>query len=193
MLFKPFTKGSGWFSYLLIIALHPITLVPVNDATFLSNQISFFGCHHEVFNGFASFEEYLNAIFLTSVFDTFTQAFDVWNTYIGSSFYGIGVASQSLVFCFWTVCEPLSSSLLCQGPFWVFTCCKGLFDVVLFFLQMLFGGTNFFCPMKQSTDDTVVCRDGMMAVPLKILISMGRFSIYSCWQWSIRLGDDHNI
>ena len=98
MLFKPFTKGSSWFSYLLIIALHPITLVPVNDATFLSNQISFFGCHHEVFNGFASFEEYLNAIFLTSVFDTFTQAFDVWNTYIGSSFYGIGVASQSLVF-----------------------------------------------------------------------------------------------
>ena len=60
-----------------------------------------------------------------------------------------------------------------QGPFWVFTCCKGLFDVVLFLLQMLFGGTNFFCPMKQSTDNTVLCRDGMMAVPLKILIGMG--------------------
>ena len=37
-----------------------------------------------------------------------------------------------------------------------------------------------FGPVKQSTDDTVLCRDGMMAVPLEILISMGRFSIYSC-------------
>ena len=34
MLFKPFTKGSGSLSYILILTLHPITLVPVNDATF---------------------------------------------------------------------------------------------------------------------------------------------------------------
>ena len=37
MLFKPFTKGSGWFSYVLILTLQPITLVSVDDATFLSN------------------------------------------------------------------------------------------------------------------------------------------------------------
>ena len=29
MLFKPLTKGSGWLSYILILTLHPITLVPV--------------------------------------------------------------------------------------------------------------------------------------------------------------------
>ena len=34
MLFKPFTKGSGWFSYVLILTLQPITLVSVDDATF---------------------------------------------------------------------------------------------------------------------------------------------------------------
>ena len=104
----------------------------------------------------------------------------MWNSYICSSFYGIAVASQSLVVVsglFVNHCLLLYSV---QGPFWVFTCCKGLFDVVLFFLQMLFGGTNFFCPVKQSTDDIVLCRDGMMAVPLKILISMGRFSVYGC-------------
>ena len=37
MLFKPFTKGSGWFSYILILTLHPITLVSIDDATFLSD------------------------------------------------------------------------------------------------------------------------------------------------------------
>ena len=89
MLFKPFTKGSGWFTYILIITLHPITLVSVNDATFLSDEISVFWCHQEVFDGFASFEEYLNAILLTSVFNTFTQAFNIWNSYVCSSFMGL--------------------------------------------------------------------------------------------------------
>ena len=137
-------------------------------------------CHQEVFDGFASFEEYLNAILLTNVFDTFTQAFDVWNSYVGSSFYGIGVASQSLVFVSGLFMNHGLLLYSVQGPFWVFACCKGLFDVVLLFLQMLLGGTDFFGPMKQSTDDTVLCRYGMMAIPLKILPCMGRFSIDSC-------------
>ena len=54
MFFEPFTKGSGSFSYILLITLHPITLVSINDAIFLSDQISVFGCHQEVFDGFAS-------------------------------------------------------------------------------------------------------------------------------------------
>ena len=180
MFFEPFTKGSGSFSYILLITLHPITLVSINDAIFLSDQISVFGCHQEVFDGFASFEEYLNAILLACLFDTFTQAFDIWNSYVCSSFYGICVACQSFVFVSGLFMNH--GLLLCcvQGPFGVFACCKGLFDVILLFLQMLLGGTYLFSPMKQSTDDTLLCRYGMMAVPLKILSCMGRFFIDSC-------------
>ena len=97
--------------------LHPITLVPVDDATFLSNQISVFGCHQEVFDGFASFEEYLNTIFFTSVFDTSPQAFDVWNSYIGSSFCRIGVASESHVFVSGLFVNPCLLLYSVQGPF----------------------------------------------------------------------------
>ena len=193
MLFEPFPKGSGWFTYILIITLHPITLVSIYDTTFLSDEIFIFWCHQEVFDGFASFEENLNAIFLASIFDTFPQAFDVWHSYVCSSFGMVVIAHQSLVFV--SGLFVWHGLLLCsvQGPPWVPACCEGLLDVVLLFHQVLIGWTYFFCPVKQSTDDTVLCRYGMMAVPLKVLSCMGRFSIHSCCQWSIRLGDDQDI
>ena len=54
---------------------HPITLVPIDDTTFLSNKISVLGCHQEVLDGFACFEKYLNTISFAYVIDTFPQAF----------------------------------------------------------------------------------------------------------------------
>ena len=70
MLFKPLTKCPGCFSYILFITFHPVTLEPMDDATVLSNVISVFGCHQEVFDGLAPSKVDLYAILLTSVFET---------------------------------------------------------------------------------------------------------------------------
>ena len=51
----------------------------------------------------------------------------------------------------------------------------GLVDVILFILQVLFCGANFFGPMEQGTDHTVLCRYFMMAIPLEVLIGMDGF------------------
>ena len=148
MLFEPFPKGSGWFTYILIITLHPITLVSIYDTTFLSDEIFIFWCHQEVFDGFASFEENLNAIFLASIFDTFPQAFDVWHSYVCSSFGMVVISHQSLVFV--SGLFVWHGLLLCpvQGPPWVLACCEGTFN-----------GTAIM-PYLQSTVSSVLCFTG---------------------------------
>ena len=84
-------------------------------------MVSIFGCHQEVFDGLASSEVDLYAIFLTGAFKTFAEAFAVGNSYVGFSGDRLGVI----------VCQPLSYvsglhmnlGLLfnpVQGPSWVF-------------------------------------------------------------------------
>ena len=149
MFSKPLSKCPSWLSYILFIAFHPVTLIPIYDATLLGDVVSIFGFHQEVFDGLASSEVDLYAIFLAGVFKTFTKTFAVWNSYVGSSGDWLGVV----------VCQPLSfvSGLYMnpgllfdsvQGPSWIFAWWKGLLNVFLFFFQLLFGGTYFFCPVE---------------------------------------------
>ena len=121
MLLKPLTKCPGCFSYILFITFHPVTLEPIDDATLLSNVISVFGCHQEVFDGLAPSKVDLYAILLTSVFETFTQAFAVRNSYIGSSGVRLGVVVfQPLVFVSGLCLNPGLLFNSVQGPSWVF-------------------------------------------------------------------------
>ena len=63
----------------------------------------------------------------------------------------------------------------------------------LFFMQMLLVGAHSFSPVMQCTDNTVFCRYGMVAVPLQILVSVGRLYVYSFHQAAIRLWDDQCV
>ena len=73
------------------ITFHPVTLIPIDDATLLGDVFSVFGCHQEVFDCLASSKIYLNTILLTGVLETFTQASAVRNSYMGSSDVKLGV------------------------------------------------------------------------------------------------------
>ena len=110
----------------LLYTLHHILpchtyAIPIDDATLLGDVISVFGCHQEVFDGLASSKIDLYAILLTSVFETFTQAFAVRNSYIGSSDVRLGVVVfQPLAFVS-GLCKNLGLLLNSfQGPSWVF-------------------------------------------------------------------------
>ena len=120
MLFKPLTKCPGCFSYILIFTFHHVTLKHINDATLLSNVISIFGCHQEVFYGLAPSKVDLYAILLASVFKTFTQAFAVRNSYVGSSGVRLLVfVFQSHVFVSGLCLNPGLLFNSVQGPTWI--------------------------------------------------------------------------
>ena len=50
MFFKPLSKCPGWLSYIIFIAFHPVTLIPIYDATPFDDVVFIFGCHQEVFD-----------------------------------------------------------------------------------------------------------------------------------------------
>ena len=134
ILFKPLTKCPGCFTYILIFTFHPVTLIPINDATLLSNVISIFGFHQEVFYGLAPSEIDLYAILLASVFKTFTKALAVRNSYVGSSGVRlVVVVFQSLVFVTELCLNPGLLFNSVQGPTWILAWWKGLLDVFMFF------------------------------------------------------------
>ena len=59
MFSEPLSKSSGGLSNVLFITLYPVTLVSVNDSTFLLYRIFFFGSHQEILDGRTSFESTL--------------------------------------------------------------------------------------------------------------------------------------
>ena len=80
--FEPLSKFSGGFPYILLITIHPVTLVPINDSTLFHKGIFVLGSHEEAFDGVTSFEVHLYSIFLTGSLEAFSQLFVVWNHYV---------------------------------------------------------------------------------------------------------------
>ena len=68
MFFEPLTKGSRGFTNVLLIALHPVTLISVDDPTFFLNGILIFRGHEEVFYCIASLEVHVHPIFTAAFF-----------------------------------------------------------------------------------------------------------------------------
>ena len=72
MFFEPLSKGSGGLSYILLITLHSITFVSIDDPTLFQHRILILGDHQEVFDGDTSSKVYLYPMFVASSFHTFT-------------------------------------------------------------------------------------------------------------------------
>ena len=70
--FEPLSKGSGGLSYILLITLHSITLVSIDDPTLFQHRILVLGGHQEVFDGNTSSEVDLYPMFVACSFNTFT-------------------------------------------------------------------------------------------------------------------------
>ena len=82
MFLEPLSKCSGGFPYILLITLHPVTFVPIDDSTLFHERIFVLGSHQEAFDGITSFEVYLHSIFLACSLEAFTQPFIIWYHYV---------------------------------------------------------------------------------------------------------------
>ena len=67
---------------MLVITVHPTTLVYVNDTTLLLNRGLIFLIHQEVFDGGRSFKVSLHSMFAANNLQILTQPSVVWNYYV---------------------------------------------------------------------------------------------------------------
>ena len=123
MFLQPFSKCSSCLTNIFFITLQPITFEPVYYATFVGNVVFIFGCHQFIFQGLATFEMNFYAIYRPHVLDCFTQAFFIWNSYMG---FGLCLECSVVLPGFWCIYLQLHSSYC---PVWVFACCHGLLYV----------------------------------------------------------------
>ena len=72
---EPLPKCFWWFSNILLITFHSVTLLSIDDTTCFGYVIFIFRCHLEVFDGFSSLKVHLYPTFSAYNFNAFTQAF----------------------------------------------------------------------------------------------------------------------
>ena len=82
MFLEPFSKSSGRLSYILLITLHSITFISIDDPTLFQHRILVLGGHQEVFDGNTSSEVYMYPMFVASPFYTFTESLVVGYNHI---------------------------------------------------------------------------------------------------------------
>ena len=80
---------------IFIITVYPVTLVPVNDPTFLEKWIFVFWGHKVISDGMTTFQMYINPISPANVFIAFTESLMVWNHNV--RFWTSGVTGPRLV------------------------------------------------------------------------------------------------
>ena len=73
MFSEPFSKSSWGLSNVLFITLHPVTLVSIDDFTFLLYRIFIFGSHQGISDGSTSFKVHLYPIFAANLLNTLTK------------------------------------------------------------------------------------------------------------------------
>ena len=66
--FEHLSKSSGGLSYILLITLHSITFVSIDDPTLFQHRILVIGGHQEVLDGNTSSEVDLYPMFVASYF-----------------------------------------------------------------------------------------------------------------------------
>ena len=160
-------------------------MVPINGTTLADHRVFVLGGDQEALDGPATFEEGLNAISTTDLFDIFTKTLCV------------RYDSMTLIFNFindrWGSCSalvvgpisdligrPVESFLhLIQSPFRIFAFGESLSEVVLFLLEQLRLATHCCGPMGEGVDDTKLGLEVIVTVPLQVLVCMCRFPVHS--------------
>ena len=80
--FEPFPKSPCRVPFVFLIAIHLVTLVPVDYPTFLSDIIPVFGGNKEVPGGVISIEMNLDPCLTTDILKAFTKPFGVWDHHV---------------------------------------------------------------------------------------------------------------
>ena len=107
MPFVSFTKGPRSFPYVFIITGKVPTLIPIDGITLGDHGVFVLGGDQEVFDGAATFEESLDAIPTTDLFDTFTKTLCVGNDYVSLTLNFLMAAELLLVP--WLLTPPMAS------------------------------------------------------------------------------------
>ena len=115
-----------------------MTLVSIDDSTFLLYRILIFGSHQEVFDSSTSFKVHLYPIFAANLLYTLTQPTVIRNHYVRLLVVVIGARVSSVVIVIiegWFLCFLCFVSDPVQGPSGVFAFFKCTVEMTFFLLQ----------------------------------------------------------
>ena len=185
---KPLTKGSRGLSYIFLITLHPSTFITIDYTTLLQHWVFVFWIHKEVFDGGASLEVDLHTKVIAFSFDTLTKSFIVRNGYIWS--WSVVLLSVLFLFVCWIIHFYLDSI---QSPSWIVTIAQCSVYMFFFLLQAILVGTYGLSSVEESSNNTIFGRNGLMAVPLKVLVRVGWLPVYRCFKPAFFIWADQNV
>ena len=173
MLFIPFTKGPGGFSYVFIITGEVPTLIPVDGITLGDHRVFVLGGDQEVSDGTTTFEVSLDPIPTTDLFDAFTKTLCVRYDYVTLSLNFSG-GSRGTVSTL--VVNPISSLTggpvkpflhLAQSPLRILALGESLPEVFLFLFEQLRIAAHSLGPMGEGVNNTELGREVMLATHYK--------------------------
>ena len=81
---EPFSKSSRGLSNILLITVHPVTMITVDDSTLFLDWVFVLWRHQEVLDGSASLTMHLHPKFSANVFNALAEPSIVWYHYTGS-------------------------------------------------------------------------------------------------------------
>ena len=103
MLFEPFSKGSGRFSYMFFSTPLFFALISIYDSTLAVYRIFVLGSHKQVFDCLSSFKVNLHPIFAACFLYSFTEALMVWHYH--EQVLIVGVTWALLIVCSSVFCS----------------------------------------------------------------------------------------
>ena len=172
MLFVSFTKGPGGFPYVFIITGKVPTLIPIDGITLGDHGIYVLGGDQEVLDGAATFEESLDTIPTTDLFDTFSKTLCVGYDYVALTLNFSGESRGTISTLVVNPFNGLTGRLvepflhLVQSPLGIFALSESFPEVYFFLFEQLRITAHSFGPMGEGVDNTELGRVVMVAIPL---------------------------
>ena len=131
MFFEPVPKFSSGFFNIFFIIFHPVIFESIDDATLLGYRIFLFGCHQEVFEGFAPLWStlvyhvfckqflcfYSGLLYMVPLFSIFSWS--SWNCYLLVYWYSCCFLLDGLEhwYCYVSCSRPMLDIYIWSGLF----------------------------------------------------------------------------
>ena len=149
---EPFSKSSRGLSNILLITVHPVTMITVDDSTLFLDWVFVLWRHQEVLDGSASITMHLQPKFSANVFDAFAEPSIVRYHYTGS----LGDVTIFVVCLFsgWIVSLLL---YFVYSPCGVLAVLQCILQMFFFFVQQLCVGADGVSSVLQCSNHTILC------------------------------------